>query len=350
MATKDINTYPDLLASYVEGGFDKGIGDLVNSFVERSSILSHANLMPCNLGSRHMMSILAGLPEAYFTKYYEGHKPSAAERINITEDTALLKSSSVIDVDFINAVCKTPAEKDELCRREAMYNHGAIVNAITRNIFYGDKKKDSSQFTGLVPRFNELSGGASTDGVFSARGFITPGQASTLTSIWFVTWGDSTTSLIYPGNTMGGITKKDHGIQKIQAKDGKTFMGRETEFTWQGGLAVSDWRYISRICNISRTTRSVYVDRLVYLLRHAYYHHEGRLHSKGMVDNTYIYCNSDVKKTLDSIAINEPIDGGHENFVRLKPGGSLGNYEVTTYRGIPIVECPFISSSESQVT
>ena len=350
MATKDFNTYPDLLASYMEGGFDKGIGDLVNSFVDKSSILSHANIMPCNLGFKHMMSVLSGLPEAYFTKYYEGHKPSSGERIVITEDTALLKSSSVIDVDFINAVCKTPADKDELCRREAMYNHNAITNAITKNIFFGDKKKDNSQFTGLIPRFNELHGTASSDGVISTNGGYRPEYANKLTSIWIVTWGESTTSLIYPGNTMGGITKKDHGIQKVKTKDGKSFMARETEFTWQGGLAVADWRYVSRVCNIDLLVLRDYPNRLIPALRDAYYHHEGRLSAKGKVENTYIYCSSRVKKVLDSLAINEAGDRGYDNHVRLKAGGSMGDYEVTSYRGIPIIECPFLTPTERIVT
>ena len=342
MAITEINTYPDLVSNYTQGSFDKGTSDLVNSFILKSSILNHANVMPCNLGDKHMMSILSGLPEAYFTKYYEGHKPSAANRMIVSEDTALLKSSSIIDVDFINAVCKNEAEADELCRREARYNHEAMINAITRNIFYGDKSKNDNEFTGLIPRFNQTTGSPSSTGVYPAGG-----GGSATTSMWIVTWGDSKTSLIHPQGTMGGITRKDHGVQKIKGKDGKTFMGRETEFTWQGGLAVADWRYVSRVCNISHATVTSYPGRVIKALLGAYYQHEGRLDPKGMADNTYIYCNASIKRMLDRDAINA-FDGG-DNRVRLKIGQQIGEYETTSYRGIPIVECPLLKFNEQAV-
>ena len=335
MAVIKNNRYPDLVNAYLKDGLEQSHADLIDSLAVRYPLLQDAVIQKCNSGLTHRMNILSGLPEAFFTKYYEGHQPSAATRVAITEDTALLKSTSSVDLDLLDAVCNTQAEKTAFCEAESMYNREAMSKTITENIFYGDKKANDSQFTGFSARFNQLSGSSSSSQIINAGG-----AGGATTSIWLITWGDRQSSIIYPGSTMAGIEQIDRDNQKVYAENGKSFMARETEFTWQAGLAVSDWRYVVRIVNVPVAgLRDNSFDVYRYL-SDAWYQHEGRYNEKA---NTCIYGNSEVLRTMDNQAVNR---GAGDNFVRLMSGDDVQGKAIKTYRGMPVKECEMLSSKE----
>ncbi|GFO73252.1 hypothetical protein BJAS_P3964 [Bathymodiolus japonicus methanotrophic gill symbiont] len=339
MATKSITTYPDLQSAYADESMYKDEASLIDTMMRKHPILMHANVMQCNQGMSHKMSVLTGLPEAYFVKYYQGHTASAATRVIVDEGISLLKSTSIVDSDFLEALCGDDINKQrDMCMKEAAHNLEAMASKIEYNIFYGDKSKNPAEFTGLTPRFNHKHGSLSSNQIIDAGG-----NQNLNTSIWFVTWGNDKTSLLYPKDSMAGISSRFLPQQNVDTGAGKSFQGNRTIFTWQAGLAVADWRYVVRIAGIQidDSTYSAF-DPYLYM-REAYYAHQSR-HDKS--EGTYIYCNSDIMQIMDRWNVNA-ISG--DDHIRLRPGNELQGKEVKTYRDIPIIECPQIKRKESNL-
>ncbi|MBT5778025.1 MAG: hypothetical protein HOA58_10240 [Rhodospirillaceae bacterium] len=69
------------------------------------------------------------------------------------------------------------------------------------------------------------------------------------TSMWFVVWGERTFHMIYPQGTSAGLQRDNKGKQTKESS-GLVFDVYRDKFTWDVGMSVRDWRYISRIANI----------------------------------------------------------------------------------------------------
>ena len=124
--------------------------------------------------------------------------------------------------------------------------------------------------------------------------------------------------------------------------NGKAYYAKEEKFTWHVGLAVKDWRYVSRIANIDVSDMKAGSVALYDFMRKAYYQLQNRRVAGGSLA---IYCNRDVLEALDALATNA---GASDNFVRLKPMEIEGK-EVMTYRGIPIRETDALLNTEARV-
>lgn len=138
------------------------------------------------------------------------------------------------------------------------------------------------------------------------------------------------------------MQREDKGSQRLTDAQGKPYYGKEELFRWHIGLAVKDWRYVSRVANIDVSEMAAGNVKIYDFMRKAYYQLQNRRVAGGKLA---IYCNRDVLEALDALATNA---GATDSFVRLKPMEIEGK-EVMTYRGIPIRETDAIINTEARV-
>ncbi|MCP5056178.1 MAG: hypothetical protein GY937_05555 [bacterium] len=213
----------------------------------------------------------------------------------------------------------------------------AMAQEVDTKVFYGNSASDPEEFMGLAPRFNDLS--APNGGQIIDAG----GTGSDNTSIWMVAWGGNQTQLLYPQGTMAGVQREDMGRQRVEDDDGNPFYAKEEMFTWHVGLAVKDWRYVTRIANIDVSDLKAGSVQLFDFMRKAYWRMQSRRIPGGRVA---IYANRDVLEALDALSTNA---GASDSFVRLTPMEIEGR-EVSSYRQMPLRESDALLNTEARVT
>ena len=88
-----------------------------------------------------------------------------------------------------------------------------------------------------------------------------------------------------------GVQRDDHGRQRVLDASNNAYYAKEEEFKWHVGMAVKDWRYVSRVANIDVSDMEDGSVALYDFLRKAYYKLQNRRVAGGKMA---IYCNRDV--------------------------------------------------------
>ena len=326
-------TFIDLIDVYKQQDGKGNIVPVIEMLTEMNPILQDALAVECNRGTRHLHAVRSGLPTVAWGKLYAGIQQSKSGRVQVEDTTGFVEALSSVDVRLL-ALSGNPAA---LRLSEAQAFLEAMNQEVSAKIFYGDSASDPEEFMGLSPRYNDLS---ATNGnqIIDAGG-----TGSDNTSIWFVTWGDNQTQLLYPQGTTAGLSREDKGEQRVLDGSSDPYYVKEELFRWHVGLAVKDWRYNSRIANIDVSKMQDGTTNLYTFLRKAYYKLHNRIVAGGKIS---MYCNRDVLEALDALATNA---GSTDNFIRLKHTEIQGK-EVLTYRGIPIRESDSLLNTESRVT
>lgn len=324
--------FVDLIDVYKNQNPDGTIAEVIEMLSEMTPILDDALAMECNQSTNHVHTVRTGLPTITWGKLYQGIVQSKSTKAQVTDTTGFAEGLSTVD-ERVLALSKNPGA---LRLSEAQSYLEAMAQEVGTKMFYGNSASDPEQFMGLAPRFNDL--GAANGGQIIDAG----GTGSDNTSIWFVTWGDNQCHLLYPEGTQAGVKREDMGRQRVTDGDGNPYYVQEEKFDWHVGLAVKDWRYVSRVANIDVSDMAAGSVALYDFLRKAYYKLQNRRVAGG---NMAIYCNRDVLEALDSLATNA---GASDSFVRLKPMEIQGE-EVMTYRGIPIRETDSLINTEARV-
>lgn len=327
------NSFIDLIDIYKMQDGRGQFNPIIEMLMEMNPILEDAIAMECNKGTTHLHTIRAGLPAVTWGKLYQGIPNSKGRTAQVEDTTGFVEGLSTIDKRLLDLSTNEGAVR--LSEAQAFLE--AMSNEVSSKIFYGDTASDPEEFMGLSPRFNDKS--ASNGGQIIDAG----GTGSDNASIWFVTWGDNQSHLLYPKGTQAGVQRDDKGEQRVTDGGGNAYYAKEELFTWNVGLAVKDWRYVSRIANIDVSDMQAGSVALYDFMRKAFYKLQNRRVAGGKIS---IYCNRDVLESLDALATNA---GASDNFVRLKPMEIEGK-EVMTYRGIPIRESDALLNTEEQVT
>lgn len=323
------NTYPSLADLYKnqEGGMVTAT--IIEMLTEINPILSEMIVRECNQGATHLTTVRSGLPTATWRELYQSVQPSKATNKQVTDATGMLEAWSEIDAKLVE-LAGDGAGQFRLNEAQAFLQ--AMSNEMAETLFYGSA---ANEFTGLAPRFNDLN--AENGGQIIDAG----GTGSDNTSIWMVVWGENTCHGLYPKGSQAGLMREDKGKQTKDTDEGILDVFRE-KFTWDMGLTVRDWRYISRIANIDVSDMQAGNVDLYKFMRKAFYALYQRRVAGG---NAVIYCNTDVMEALDALATN---NGTSDNFIRLTPMEIAGE-QVMTYRGIPIREVDALKNTESRV-
>jgi len=327
------NTFVDLIDIYKQQDGDGQYIPIIEILNEMNPILQDAIAVECNKGTTHLHTVRSGLPSVAWGKLYQGIPNSKGRQAQVEDTTGFVEGLSTIDKRLLDLSTNEGAVR----LSEATAYLEAMNQEVATKIFYGNTASDPEEFMGLAPRFNDLSA-SNGNQIISAAG-----AQSDNTSIWFVGWGDNQTQLLYPKGTQAGVQREDMGMQRLTDGSSNAYYGMEEKFTWHVGLAVKDWRYVSRIANIDVSDMAAGSVALFDFMRKAYWQLQSRRIPGGKLA---IYCNRDVMEALDALSSNA---GASDSFIRLTPKEIQGE-EVLTYRGIPIRETDAIINTEAVVS
>lgn len=329
------STYLNLIDIHKQN--DPRTGEVIEVLKQQNPILDDAMAVECNMGATHRHGIRTGLPTPAWGRLYKGIPQSKSQVQQVDDTTGFLEARSGVDTRALK-LSKNPAA---LRLGEAMAHLESMNQEMATGLFYHDTATTPEKFKGLSARFSTIGGGGAGNQIIDAGG-----TGSDNTSIWFVTWGDHACHLLYPEGTKAGVERMDKGEQRVTDANGDAYYVKEETFEWHMGLAVKDWRYVSRIANIDVSDLAAGNVDLYKFMRKAYW----KLHSRrldGKTSRIAIYANSDVLEALDGLQVGGSGSAAND-FLRLVPR-ELEGQEVLTYRSFPLRETDALLNTEARV-
>lgn len=328
------STFPNLIDLHKA----TGEGAVIELLSKQNPILDDAMAVECNMGAVHRHMIRTGLPTVAWGRLYQGVPQSKSTTQQVDDTTGFLEAMSGIDVRLLKLA--TDAARARLT--EAAPYIEAMSQEMATGIFYHDTATAPEKFKGLSARYNTIGGTGIGMQVIDGAGV-----GSDNTSIWFVTWGDHATTLLYPKGTKAGVSHEDKGEQRVLDAANNPYFQKEDLWTWHVGVAVKDWRYNARVANIDVSDMRAGSVDVWALLRKAYYRLQSRRRD-AMSSRIAIYMNRDVLEILDAQSSDRALLAANPNYTGLGQSQIEGK-EVKTYRGIPIRETDALLNTESRV-
>lgn len=286
-----------------------------------------------NLPTGHRTTLRTGLPTVAYRALNEGVTPSKSTTAQVDEGCAILEAMSEIDVDL--AMLNGNSASFRLSEARAFIE--AMNQQMAATAFYGNVATNPKSFTGLAPRYNAISGGATAQNIING-GTVTGSDG---TSVWLVVWGDQTVHGIFPKGSKAGLVHEDLGVDTVQTATGIA-TGRMRAYVdrwqWKCGLAVRDWRYIVRIANIdtSALVAESGVDLVKSMVKAIH-----RIPSLSMGKPVF-YCSRTAREMLDIQALSKA-----SSQLTLE---TFSGKRVTAFQGIPIRTCDQILETEAQIS
>lgn len=196
-----------------------------------------------NLPTGHQHSVRTGYPTPAWRQLNYGVPQTKGTQVAVTDTCGMLEDYSEIDKKLLALNGHSAAWRQQ---QDAPHLIG-MSETFASTLFYGNTAVDPEKFLGLAPRFNSLSaanGQNIIDGLSGAA-------ATNMTSVWLIGWSENTVRGIYPKGTKAGLDMEDLGEETAVDSNGLMHQVVRSHFTWDCGLAVSDWRYVVRIANIN---------------------------------------------------------------------------------------------------
>lgn len=318
------------------------IAELLN---QTNDILSDMLWLEGNLPTGHRTTVRTGLPAATWRLLNGGVIPSKSTTAQLDEACGMLEAWSQVDVDL----AKLNGEVGSFRLSEAVAFIEAMNQAMAQTLFYGDTTVNPERFLGLSARYPTVSVATAPNAVNVIDG---GGTGSDNTSIWLIGWGDNTIHGIYPKGSQAGLTHEDLGIETVTVStgiSGAVMRAYRDRWQWKCGVALKDWRYAVRLCNIKvsdlvGSTGSQNAQQLINLMSRML----DRIPSFGSV-KPVLYMNRTAFSFLRIQALAKSnaalaIEPALSQFgLPTQPGGM-------TFFGIPIRRCDQILTTEARLT
>lgn len=244
MATLSANN-PTLLDLARRTDPDNKIATIVEILNETNEILDDMVWVEGNLPTGHRSTVRTGIPAPTWRKLYQGVQPTKSTTVQVTDNVGMLEAYAEVDKALADLNDNTSAFR---LSEERAFLEG-ISQELSDTLFYGNEGTEPEAFTGLAPRFNDLSA-ENADNIINGGG-----SGSDNTSIWLIVWGNNTCHGIIPKGSTAGVQMSDKGVVTIEDADGSggRMEAYRSHYRLDAGLTVRDWRYIVRIANIDKS-------------------------------------------------------------------------------------------------
>lgn len=306
-----------------------------------------------NLPTGHMTTVTTGLPQGTWRMLYQGVQPTKSTKAQVTEGIGNLEAFS--EIDKMLADLNGNAQQFRLLESRAFYE--GMTQQFSSALAYSNALLTPAQFMGFTPRYNTRNPAVP----ISANVIHGGGSGSDNTSIWFIGWGADTITGIFPKGSVAGLQNVDLGEDIKRLADGSMYRVYVEHFQWKCGLAVRDWRFAVRICNIdvSDLGGSSGANLVNLLITAANRFPVAPAGMSAVQAATYasspvtpprfaIYCNRTVRTALEQQIVNKPAGLGG-TLMYLDPGSWDGKV-ILGFRGVPIRTVDSLLNNEALVT
>lgn len=288
-----------------------------------------------NLPTGHRMLARTSLPSINWRRANKGVSLGKSTKAQFDEVTGRMEAWSEVD-EMILDISKNPAATR---MDEASAFIEAMGQELADTLFAGNVSTAPDEFTGLGPRYNTAVA-AST--VYYDSMIDGGGSGSDNSSVWLVGWGNNKVFGIYPQGSQAGLSRADQGKQILQENTGDQATSRRVvyseQFKWDCGIAVQDWRYVVRICNldVSNMRALSSAPELIYMLIDAV----ERIPNLSAC-SPVIYANRTVKTYLRKLAIQK---AAYQITL-----DTVGGKPMTMFQGIPVRQVDALGIAESRI-
>lgn len=308
---------------------------IVELLSQTNEILDDMLFKEGNLEVGDQITMRTGLPTVAWRLLNQGTSPSKSTTAQVTEMCGTLDAWSEVDVQL----AKLNGNAKAFRASEAMAFIEAMNQEMAGTLFYGNSGLAPEEFTGLAPRYSAISGATNASNVISGGG-----SGSDNSSIWLVVWGDRSVYGIFPKGSKAGLQHNDYGEETAETSagiGGTRMRVYRDQFIWQAGLALRDWRYVVRICNID-------ISNLIALSSNADLP-ELMIKATWRVPSlktgrAVFYMNRTCAQMLDILARNDVQTGGQLSYENV-----MGK-RILKFRGIPIRVCDQLTEAEATVS
>jgi hypothetical protein len=320
-------------------GPDNKIAAIIEMLNQTNQVLDDMLWMEGNLPTGHRTTVRTGLPTVAWRLLNQGVAVSKSTTAQIDETIGLLEAWSEVDCELANLA----GDLDEFRLSEAQAFIEAMNQEFCRVLFYGNGGIDPEKFTGLSVRYSDGTTALNKQNVVKGTGTV---SGADQTSIWLIVWGQQTVAGIFPRGTTEtgvGLSHKDLGEQTAELTTGvggTRMRVYQDQFIWKGGIALRDWRYVVRGCNIdiSSLLAGAGTDLFTQLTKMYW-----RIPAFGM-GRAAFYVNRTVGEYLDLQAQGNVKTGGQLTY------DVLEGRRIMSFRGIPIRVVDQLVETESIVT
>jgi hypothetical protein len=329
-----LNSYVQTLADYAKKLDPNGsIAPVVELLNQTNEILQDILWKEGNLTTGHRVTVRVGLPTVYWRLINQGVPSSKAVSAQVDEACAVLESWSTIDKLLAELGGNLAANRFD----EAVAHIEAMGQELASTLFYG-AATNPEEFIGLAARYSSLT---ATNGqnIINANG-----SGSDNTSIYLVGWGNNSIFGIYPKGTKAGLDREDMGLTTVTTTAGVgagSMRAYQEKFGWQCGIALKDWRYVVRICNIdisNLVAKSSAADLIELMIKAIH-----RIPNIASVKPVF-YMNRTCFQMLDIFRRDDVISGGGLTFE------TVDGKTQYSFRGIPVRLCDALLETEATVS
>lgn len=312
---------------------DGKVPTIVELLSQTNEVLTDMRWIEGNLPTGHRTTVRTGLPTVAWRLLNQGVTPSKSTTAQIDEQAGMLEAWSEVDKDLAELNGNVAAFR----LSEASAFIEAMNQEFAQTLFYGNAGLAPEEFTGLAVRYSSLSATNSSNVLNGG------GVGSDNSSIYLCGWGQQTFMGIFPKGSKAGLIHEDFGLETVEMTNGiggSRMRAYRERFQWKAGIALKDWRYVIRICNIdiSNLVAKASAADLIELMIKAIH----RIPSLGLVKPTF-YMNRTVFQMLDIQRRDDVQSGGQLSYEM------VDGVMRPTFRGIPIAKTDALIETEAAV-
>lgn len=329
-----LNSYVQNLADMIKkmdpDGSIAPVAELLN---QTNEVVQDVLWKEGNLPTGHQVTVRTGLPAVYWRLANQGIPSSKSTTAQVTEACAILESHSVVDKIIAELGGNLAANRLD----EAVAHIEAMGQEFASTFFYG-AASNPEEFIGLAARYSSLT---ATNGQNVISG---SGSGSDNASIYLVGWGNNSIFGIYPKGSSAGLEREDEGLSTVTTSTtlGASSLRAYSEwFHWKCGIALKDWRYVVRICNIdisNLVAKSSAADLIELMIKAIH-----RIPNINSVKPVF-YMNRTCFQMLDIFRRDDVISGGGLTFENVDGKAQY------SFRGIPVRLCDALLETEATVS
>lgn len=309
------------------------IDRIVEMLSQTNTILDDMIWIEANQLTSHRMTMRTGLPSVTWRLINQGVAPTKSITAQVDETIGMMEAWSEVDVDL----AELGGEASALRLSEAQAFIEAMNQEKADTLFYGNQGTSPEEFTGFAPRYSSLSANNGANIVDAG------GTGSDNSSIWLIHWGDSTVHGIYPKGSQAGLSHKDLGEETVSVGGGlggTVMRALRDQWKWKCGLALKDWRYVSRGANIdisNLVAKSSAADLFDTMIKMSH-----RIVNPSVGKPVY-YLNRTVFQMLDIQGRDDVQTGGQLKYE------DVAGRRIPMFRGIPVRIVDALTETEARV-